>query len=255
MRQLVLVFFLFSFCKIVLAQNEFEKDVCWGVDFQRIKKLDINDWNVGHNLYDTICRSVFDARVLNIESGYLSIKAIKVLSEDGISVVKEGYLNTYKKHSFRYGKFDFLVKSSIGKGVWPAIWLVCADRKNYPRGEIDVFEYNGCWERSKMQGNIHYVASPQERKMFTQYLYVDVTQFHLYTLEWTKDEIRLKVDGQLLLTYTKDNPNGWIFDKDYYLILNMAFGKGWGASCGIDETSLPCSMDIAWIKYYKLKQQ
>lgn len=245
---MILLMFLIT---INIMAQEFEENPSWIEEFN---VLDGKDWNTSTNIKGGKCFSYFDKKYVFVKNGRLILKADIAKDDNGKNYYRQAYVNTYKKHSFEYGKLEIRAKAPTGKGVWPAIWLVNEDRNNYPRGEIDIFEYVDWWNGKQFQGNIHYVEDSIKRRQFAQYASCDVSKFHIYTLEWTKDRIELKLDGdRTYLVYTKSHPNGWVFNKPYYLIINVEFGRGWGATKGIDDSALPCQMEVDWIKYYKLK--
>lgn len=255
MYRIIFIALLFSLAQCPIMAQEFESKPIWKETFAFQRKLNTEDWNAGTNLNDKTLNTAFNGKMIEIKKGNLVLKALKQTDSNGITKIKMPYINTFQKHSFKYGKLKIKAKFPTGKGVWPAIWLVSENRDKFPKGEIDVFEYINCLPNKQFQGNIHYVISQNIRKMKNAYYKTDITMFHVYTMEWTPNEIRLKCDDELFLTYTKDEPNGWVFDENYYLILNLAFGSGWGASCGVDMDALPCQMEIDWIKYYKYKEK
>ena len=49
-------------------------------------------------------------------------------------------------------------------------------------------------------------------------------------------------------TYSDSN---WPFNKDFYLLLNFAFGGGWGGREGIDVEALPLEYLIDYVRIYQ----
>ena len=232
--------------------QDFEKKPTW---IENFKKLNPNAWNNGANVNGGKCYSNFDPQTTYVKRGKLHLKAKEAAKKDGTQYVKQPYINTYTKKHFKYGKLEIKAKMPVGLGVWPAIWLISETRTDFPRGEIDILEYIGCWDKYKFQGNIHTVWADNKRFQHPQYsTNTDITKYHIYTLEWTKECIILKIDNEIYLKYDKNNPNGWVFDQEYFLVLNVAFDNGWGGKCGVDKSILPCEMIVDWIKYYKLKE-
>ena len=37
----------------------------------------------------------------------------------------------------------------------------------------------------------------------------------------------------------------------FYIILNVAFGGGWGGAEGVDYSVLPCTMEVDWVRVYQ----
>lgn len=250
LKQILLFIFAIQF-NLVHSQD-FENEPIWSENFET---LNPNIWNNGSNVHGGLCNINFDSQIIYVKRGTLHLKALEAIKKDGTKYIKQPYINTYTKKHFKYGKLEIKAKIPVGVGVWPAIWLISEKRTEFPRGEIDMLEYIGCWDKYKFQGNIHTAWKDDRRFQYPKYsTNIDITKYHIYTLEWTKEHIILKVDNEIYLEYEKNNPNGWVFDQDYFLVLNVAFGNGWGAKCGIDNAILPCQMKVDWIKYYKIKE-
>lgn len=75
------------------------------------------------------------------------------------------------------------------------------------------------------------------------------TDFHVYAIEWTPEEIRWFVDDSLYYRFPNErltNPDAdwrhWPFDQPFHLIMNIAVGGTWGGQQGVDpEASRPSS--------------
>ena len=44
----------------------------------------------------------------------------------------------------------------------------------------------------------------------------------------------------------------WPFDKRFHLLLNIAVGGNWGGAQGVDPTVYPQSMEVDYVRVYKL---
>lgn len=78
-------------------------------------------------------------------------------------------------------------------------------------------------------------------------------EFHTYAIEWTKDNITTYVDGERLLSYNNDGKGvrNWPYDKPYYIILNLAWGGAWGGMNGVDESALPVTMEVDYVRVFQ----
>jgi hypothetical protein len=79
-------------------------------------------------------------------------------------------------------------------------------------------------------------------------------EFHIYAMEWTADKITGYVDGVAYFTFMNDKKNDkktWPFNAPFYLKLNLAWGGNWGGSQGIDETKLPATYEIDYVRVYQ----
>ena len=82
------------------------------------------------------------------------------------------------------------------------------------------------------------------------------SDFHVYRLEWTQDYIRTSVDGKTLLNFSNDrkgNVSTWPFNRHFYIILNLAWGGTWGGAQGVDETVLPATMEVDYVRVFQKK--
>jgi beta-glucanase (GH16 family) len=55
----------------------------------------------------------------------------------------------------------------------------------------------------------------------------DATQWHVYSVDWTKDGFYFKVDGEIIYRATRamvEHYGNWAFDNPKFLILNLALG-------------------------------
>ena len=120
-------------------------------------------------------------------------------------------------------------KLPLGRGVWPAFWLLASNRPlNWPDdGEIDVMEYVG-YDPNVVHGTIHckaynHMIGTQKGKS-TKF---DDKQYNLFQLDWRKDLIRVFVNNRLYFSFRKESNdmNVWPFDNFFNIILNTAVGK------------------------------
>ena len=55
----------------------------------------------------------------------------------------------------------------------------------------------------------------------------------------------------LLITIKKENT--WPFNTAFYLKLNLAWGGDWGGAQGIDESALPATYEIDYVRVFQKK--
>ena len=78
--------------------------------------------------------------------------------------------------------------------------------------------------------------------------------FHIYSVEWTSERIDVSVDGRVYFSFENDGDAKsatWPFNHPFYIILNVAFGGGWGGAEGVDYSVLPCEMQVDWVRVYQ----
>ena len=51
----------------------------------------------------------------------------------------------------------------------------------------------------------------------------------------------------------KEIKNTWPFNTAFYLKLNLAWGGDWGGAQGIDESALPATYEIDYVRVFQKK--
>ena len=141
-------------------------------------------------------------------------------------------LNTSGKFTAQYGHVEARMKIPRGQGMWPAFWML-GTPVNWPdSGEIDVMENVG-FEPSTVHGTIHgpgYSGSGGIGAGYTLpggQAFADA--FHTFAVDWAPDSITWSVDGNVYQRRTPADLGGrtWVFNKPFFLILNLAVGGYW----------------------------
>lgn len=169
-------------------------------------------------------------------------------------------LITRGKAAWTYGRIEVKAKLPEGRGTWPAIWTLGTERQaGWPAcGEIDIMEFVG-FEPGIIHANVHtkkYNHMKGNNKG-SQITIADAsTAFHVYALEWSPQKLDFFVDGKKYFTYDNEGSgaDAWPFDKDQYLILNLAIGGAWGGSKGIDPSIFPQRYYIDYVRVYQKAQ-
>lgn len=61
-------------------------------------------------------------------------------------------------------------------------------------------------------------------------------------------------DGEVHLTFKNDgkgNYDTWPFNDPFYLKLNLAWGGDWGGAMGVDESCLPATYEIDYVRVFQ----
>jgi beta-glucanase (GH16 family) len=167
-------------------------------------------------------------------------------------------LTTRGKAAWTYGRVEVRAKLPAGRGVWPAIWMLGSNLREvgWPRcGEIDIMEFVG-HEPGVIHANIHTAQYNHIRKngKGSEIKIPDASEaFHVYALEWDKDHLDFFVDDHKYFTYQNEGSGveAWPYDKEQYLILNLAIGGEWGGAKGIDESLFPQRYYIDYVRVYQ----
>lgn len=188
-----------------------------------------------------------------VSDGTLKIRAIK----DGDRVYS-ARINTTEY--WTYGYFEARLKLPSGLGTWPAFWMMPQVFTSWPKcGELDIMEHVGA-DLDEVSSSIHcqaYYHAINTQKTAARHLDGATEGFHVYALEWTEDCIRTYVDGELLLEYNPDdyplgrNEDTWPFHVPFCLKLNLAWGGDWGGYKGIDESCLPQTFEIDYVRVFQ----
>jgi beta-glucanase (GH16 family) len=161
-----------------------------------------------------------------------------------------------------YGRFEARMQLPLGKGIWPAFWMLGndIDSVRWPAaGEIDVMENIG--EPGRIYSTLHgpgYSGAAAISAPFTLPAGAAVnTGFHVYAVEWTPDDIKFFFDDKLIVERTpKDLPPGtkWVYDHPFFLLLNVAVGGAWPGNP--DETTrFPQRMLVDYVRVYKRERK
>ena len=211
------------------------------------------DWAPGYVNHELQRYVPDDRRTSYVENGVLHIVARK----DGTQVLS-ARMNS--RQSWLYGYMEAAIRLPSGKGTWPAFWMMPDDfSKGWPAcGEIDIMEevgVNANYTSSSLHCNAynHVKGTQKTAERLTPGA---ESEYHVYALEWTEDAIRTYVDGKLLLEFRNDqagNDDTWPFNKKFYIILNLAWGGDWGGWNGVDESALPCTMQVDYVRVYQKK--
>lgn len=155
-----------------------------------------------------------------------------------------------------YGRFEARMKTPYGPGIWPAFWLLGAniDDVNWPQcGEIDVMELRGN-APNRIAGTVHGPGYSGGNAVSGDFV-LDNSRFdeeyHVFAIEWSEDQIDFFVDDFLYKRITpKDTPGEWVYDKPFFMILNLAVGGDY-VGFPTSQTPFPQSITVDYIRVYK----
>lgn len=202
-----------------------------------------------------------------VDSGFLHIVAKKESFTDQ-GVTKEytsARLNS--KFAFKYGRIDVRAKLPLEAGTWPAIWMLGRNinepgayfastygTTDWPAcGEMDIMEHGIFPSQSVnyIQGTLHTPSSFGNSVNNGGTIASDLANsYHVYSVNWSPFQISFLLDGVVYYTYNPavKDANTWPFDKEQYLLLNVAMG-GTAGNIGSDFTQ--ASMDIDYVRVYQ----
>lgn len=185
-----------------------------------------------------------------VSNGMLTIE-IKKENENYTST----RITTAKKKEFQYGRIEARAKIPVGKGIWPAFWMLGSNIKEigWPKcGEIDILEYVGR-EPHMAYTSLHTQDSHGNTINTKKTTISNIEEgFHLYAIDWTKDKIVFLIDDKEVYTFqpAPKNENTWPFNQPFYIIVNAAVGGNFGGH-EIDDTIFPQKFEIDYIRVYQ----
>ena len=209
---------------------------------------------VNHELQNYRNGTADGKRVTELVDGRLHINCFK--GSDG--KIYSGRVYAKVKQGWTYGYIEASIKLPKGKGTWPAFWMMPVNFRSWPAdGEIDIMEevgYHPDYVSSSLHANAH-VHSNGTQVTHEMYCKGAEGEFHKYAIEWTHEKITTFVDGKVQLTYANRNlgRDDWPYDDPFYVILNLAWGGDWGGAQGVDESKLPVTMEVDYVRVFQKK--
>lgn len=205
----------------------------------------------------------YTSRPVNVKQldGNLVITAMKedYTGKDGVArPYTSARIKTRGMFSQAYGRFEARMQLPLGKGIWPAFWMLGDDigSAGWPKaGEIDIMENIG--GPGVIYSTLHgpgYSGGKGISQKFLLPAGEEVnTGFHVYALEWAPNDIKFFFDDKLIVERTpKDLPEGttWVYDHPFFMLLNVAVGGSWPKDP--DETTVfPQKMLVDYVRVYK----
>jgi len=199
-----------------------------------------------------------------VEDGYLVIKAIHEADIHGMDQYSSARLNTANKAAWKYGKIVARIQLPFSEGVWPAFWMLGANINEnggdtpWPEsGEIDIIELYGSKDDAVVEANIHFSDLNNKHKMLDAFKYklakgIFADNFHIFELEWDKQQIVWRVDGQAFGAVDISGEDKQEFHREFFILLNIAVGGTW-AGRPSESTQFPLQMYVDWIRVYQQK--
>jgi beta-glucanase (GH16 family) len=160
-------------------------------------------------------------------------------------------MTTQGKFAATYGRIEASIKLPVGKGMWPAFWMLGTDITTVPWpgcGELDIMEHIN--DTNTIYGTMHW-----NNNGHAQYGSTTATtpaDYHLYAIEWDANQIRWYVDDTLYQTGDIQNSinNTGAFHQPFFILLNFALGGNF-PNQPVDESLLPASMYVDYVRVYK----
>ncbi len=193
----------------------------------------------------------YQAANATVSNGNLVITAKK--QQVGSNQYTSARMKTQGLQQFTFGRIEARIKLPIVQGLWPAFWMLGSNipTVGWPKcGEIDIMEHIN--KDSLEHGTIHWYNNGNAS--YGGQVSTTPSQYHVYDVEWTNTAITWHVDGVQFFTANIANGiNGTgCFQNPFFIILNLAVGGNWPGNT-IDDSKLPASMYVDYVRVYQLK--
>ncbi|MEZ5003839.1 MAG: family 16 glycosylhydrolase [Chitinophagales bacterium] len=170
-----------------------------------------------------------------------------------------GWIETQPEYNTEYGYVEARISLPYGRGFWPAFWTFVGGglSAHENAAEIDIFEMYGHKPPYISSTNVHLeycnenypdypdcsgIPSYGREHIIQSY----TNQYHIYSIEWTPEIIRWKMNDQVLRVM--DNPG--VVDP-VRLIINMAILQDNPPHL---TTVFPADIKIDYIKVYAMDE-
>jgi len=188
--------------------------------------------------------------------GHLVITA-RAETMDG-SPYTSARLTTNGTFAVGYGRVEVRAKVPAGQGLWPAFWMLGTNFSTvgWPTcGEIDILEVRG-GAPDIVQSSVHGPGYSGGKPIYDTLTLDDgslADDFHTYAVQRDPGRLTFWLDDRRVHSVTRaDLPDGggWVFDQDFFLLLNLAVGGVFGGNP--DETTpFPAEYAIDHVRVFE----
>ncbi len=251
-------------------QDEFEGDSLdltkWSYQYGTGAEYGLDGWGNSEEEYYTD-----RPENVRVEDGKLILTAIKEEEAYEQKPYTSGRIRTVSDEetlfATTYGRIEARIRMPEGEGIWPAFWMLPVDETIYggwaASGEIDIMEAKGRLP-GQIGGTLHYgQVWPNNTYKTQDYFFpagTDITDFHLYTLEWGPDEMRWLVDDECYFTMDQWYAQGKFsateyaspapYDVPFYIIFDLAVGGTFDPEADLTKAQFPSSMEVDFVRVY-----
>jgi hypothetical protein len=219
------------------------------------KELDLNKWHVGMEWWKGRQPALFSDKNVTVSDGKLHLTMRKEKVPEQFE--KLGYRDytsaaLHTKARAGYGYYEVKARP-MNSGGSSSFWFQVEDTPGWLT-EIDVFEIGGKAKgyEQKYNMNLHVFRTPQEKKHWSvggvwvaPWRLAD--DYHVYGLEWSKDEIKYFVDGVLVRSVENTH-----WHQPLYMIFDSETMPKW---LGMpDDKDLPSTFSVEYVRAWKKAQ-
>ncbi len=237
----------------------------WSDEFNGTK-LDFTKWAVeenGHGGGNNELQYYVDRpQNVRVENGNLVIEARReAFNQAGVRKdFTSGRIRTKHRADWTYCRVEVRAKLPAGRGIWPAVWMLPSEEKYggwASSGEIDIIEMVG-HEPNKLHATLHFGGrwpkNQQATKTHTLPRGNFADDFHIFAMEWERDEFRWYLDGKEYAQQREWRSESGAFpapfDQPFFLIINLAVGGQWPGPPDA-KTEFPQRLLVDYVRVYQ----
>ena len=214
--------------------------------------LDTNKWVLNMDWWKGRQPALFKAENVSVSDGQLQLTMRKeAVSEQYLQSGYHDYTSAalHSKERTCYGYFEVKARPMNSAGS-SSFWFQQDATPDWAT-EIDVFEIGGKAARheNKYHMNLHVFSTPTERRHWSIGKDWDASwklaeDFHVYGLDWDKDDIRYYVDGVLVRKYKNTH-----WHQALFLIFDSETMPEWFGTP--EDRDLPSTFRIEYVRAWK----
>jgi beta-glucanase (GH16 family) len=216
------------------------------------EKLDLGKWTLGMTWWKGRQPALFSDRNVTVSEGKLHLTMRKeTLSEEDRRRGYHDYTSAalHTKARTCYGYYEVKAKP-MNSGGSSSFWFQQDTTPGWLT-EIDVFEIGGKAKgfENKLNMTVLIFRTPNERKQWqNQGVWVApwrlVDDYHVYGLDWSKDEITYYMDGVVVRRVENTH-----WHQPLYLIFDSETMPGWFGMP--DDADLPSTFSVEYVRAWK----
>ena len=261
--------FCFGSCDELCNSDSIEYTLVWNDEFDGNGAIDSAKWfhqtqlPNGNSWFNNELQHYTD----RLDNSYVSNGTLKIIAKKE-TYTDQGQTKEYtsarlnSKYAFTYGRVEVRAKLPEGVGTWPAIWMLGQNINevgaywqtqgygitSWPYcGEVDIMEHWGT-NQNYVQSALHTPSSyGGTTNLGGQYISNASTEFNIYCLEWTPEQMIFSVNDYVHYTYNPSvqNSETWPFDSAQYLLLNIAIEPS------VTSSFIESEMEIDYVRVYE----
>jgi len=170
-----------------------------------------------------------------------------------------GRIKTQGLFEQKHGRFEARIKLPEGQGFWPAFWMLGSNIEEVPWpgcGEIDILEHQGL-RPERVFASLHGPGYSGANPISGDFSLPDgesfADDFHVFAVDWDPSRITFSVDDEVYHAVNSTEVRifgDWVFNQDFFVILNLAVGGNLGGPVGPD-TVFPSQMLIDYVRIFE----